>query len=170
MSEPAVTHLKPKLGLRDVTLLAIACMVGSRWIPAAAHAGPGSVTLWLAAAVLFAVPLAAAVGALAMKYPGRAGGLYVWTREDFGPWHGFLCFWVYWIGIAFLLPTAALFYMSAGIYALGPKYAHLGDNRLWILAAAPGGAPARAAHCNTRPESTVAAKGIGRCTVRSQRF
>jgi glutamate:GABA antiporter len=128
--------LKPKLGLRDVTLLAVACMVGTRWIPAAAHAGPGSVTLWLAAAVLFAAPLAVAVGALAVKYPGCTGGLYAWTRGDFGPWHGFLCFWVYWMGIAFLLPTAALFYMGAGFYALGPKYAHLADNRFCLLAAA----------------------------------
>ena len=63
--------------------------------------------------------------ALAVKYAGCVGGLYAWTRADFGPWHGFLCFWVYWIGIAFLLPTAALFYMSAGFYALGPKYVHL---------------------------------------------
>jgi amino acid transporter len=128
--------LKPKLGLRDVTLLTIACVMGSRWIPAAAHAGPGAVTLWLLAAVLFAVPLAAATGTLAVKYPGAAGGLYAWTRKDFGPWHGFLCFWVYWIGIAFLLPTAALFYMEAGFSALGPKYASLADNRYWLLAAA----------------------------------
>jgi glutamate:GABA antiporter len=128
--------LKRTLGLRDVTLLAVACIVGTRWIPAAAHAGPGSVTLWLLAAVLFAVPLAIAVGALTVKYPGSTGGLYAWTREDFGPWHGFLCFWVYWIGIAFLLPTAALFYMGAGFYALGPKYAHLADNRFCLLAAA----------------------------------
>ena len=128
--------LKRELGLRDVTLFAIACIVGARWIPAAAHAGPGSVTLWLAAALLFAVPLAAAVGALSVKYPGSVGGLYSWTRGDFGPWHGFLCFWVYWMGIAFLLPTAALFYMGAGFYALGPKYAHLADNRFWLLGAA----------------------------------
>ena len=137
MPEATLTPpLKPKLGLRDVTLLSVACMIATRWIPAAAHAGPGSVTLWLAAALLFAVPLAVAVGALAVKYPGRAGGLYVWTREDFGPWHGFLCFWVYWIGIAFLLPSAALFYMGAGFYALGPKYVHLADNRFLLLAVA----------------------------------
>ena len=111
-------------------------MIGARWIPAAAHSGPGSVTLWIAAAVLFAAPLADAVGALAMKYPTLAGGLYAWTREDFGRWHGFLCFWVYWMGIAFLLPSAALFYMGAGFYALGPKYVHLADNRYCLLAAA----------------------------------
>jgi len=135
--ETARTHaLKPKLGLRDVTLMAIACMIGTRWIPAAAHAGPGSVILWIAAAVLFALPLAVAVGALSAKYPGSTGGLYAWTRSDFGRWHGFLCFWVYWMAIAFLLPTAALFYMGAGFYTLGPRYAHLADNRFCLLAAA----------------------------------
>jgi glutamate:GABA antiporter len=134
-AEPA-TGLKRELGLRDVTLFAVACVVGTRWIPAAAHAGPGSVTLWLLGALLFALPLAISVGALAEKYPGAAGGLYVWTRNDFGRWHGFLCFWVYWIGIAFWLPTAAMFYMGAGFYTLGPRYAHLADNRTALIAAA----------------------------------
>jgi amino acid transporter len=128
--------LQRKLGLRDVTLFAVACIVGTRWIPAAAHAGPDSVTLWLAATLLFAVPLAIAVGALSVKYPHAAADLYGWTRDDFGRWHGFLCFWVYWMGIAFLLPTAALFYMGAGFYAMGPRYAHLADNRFCLLAAA----------------------------------
>ena len=75
--------LKRELGLRDVTLFAGACIMGTRWIPAAAHAGPGSVTLWLMTAVLFMAPLAVSVGALAAKYPG-AGGLYTWTRSRTG--------------------------------------------------------------------------------------
>ncbi len=135
-AHPAGTGLKRELGLRDVTLFAITCIVGTRWIPAAAHAGPGSVTLWLLAAVFFTIPLAVAVAALTVKYKGAAGGLYVWTRGDFGPWHGFLCFWVYWMAIAFWFPSAAMFYMSAGFYTLGPAYAHLADNRLCVLAAA----------------------------------
>src|SRR6266496_2914956 len=106
------------MGLRDVTLFAISCIVGTRWIPAAAHAGPGSVTLWLLAAALFMMPLAVAVAALSVKYPGT-GGLYLWTRNDFGHWHGFLCFWMYWMGIACWFPTAALFYMKAGFSTLG---------------------------------------------------
>lgn len=120
--------------LRDVTMFAITCIVGSRWIPAAAHAGPGSITLWLLAAVLFMMPLAVAVAALSVKYPGT-GGLYLWTRNDFGPWHGFLCFWSYWTGIAFLVPSAAMFYMSAGAYTLGTRYAHLADNRVYLVVA-----------------------------------
>ena len=106
--------------------------MGTRWIAAAAHAGPGSVTLWLLAAVFFVAPLAVAVGTLAAKYPG-AGGLYLWTRGDFGPWHGFLCFWVYWMGIAFWFPSAAMSYMSVAVYTLGPRYAHLSEDRLFLV-------------------------------------
>jgi amino acid transporter len=126
-------QLNRELGLRDLTLFAITCIVGTRWIPAAAHAGPGSVTLWLLAALLFMIPLAIAVAALSVKYPGT-GGLYLWTRNDFGRWHGFLAFTLYWIGIAFWFPSAAMFYMSAGIYALGPAYAWLAGSRVFLLA------------------------------------
>jgi amino acid transporter len=129
--EPA---LRRELGLRDITLFAIACIVGVRWVPMAAHAGPGTITLWLAAAVLFVAPLAISVGALSAKYPG-AGGLYYWTRGDFGPWHGFLCFWIYWLGLAFWFPTASMFYMSIAVYGLGPKYSHLADDRVFLVSA-----------------------------------
>ena len=79
------------------------------------------------------IPLAIAVAALSVKYPGT-GGLYLWTRNDFGRWHGFLAFTLYWIGIAFWFPSAAMFYMSAGIYALGPAYAWLAGSRVFLLA------------------------------------
>jgi amino acid transporter len=83
--------------------------------------------------VFFTAPLAIAVGALAVKYPG-AGGLYLWTRGDFGAWHGFLAFWVYWMGIAFWFPAAAMAYMSMAVYALGPAYAGLAESRLFLVA------------------------------------
>ena len=126
--------LKRELGLRDLTLFAIACIVGTRWIASAAHAGPGSILLWFLAAVFFVVPLAIAVAALTVRHP-KAGGLYIWTRDDFGPWHGFLAFWVYWIGIAVWFPSAAMFYMSIATAALGPAYAHLASSRVWLIAA-----------------------------------
>jgi glutamate:GABA antiporter len=126
--------LQRELGLRDVTLFAIACIIGTRWIASAAHAGPGSILLWLLAAIFFAIPLAIATAALTVRHP-KAGGLYIWTSADFGPWHGFLAFWVYWIGIAFWFPSAAIFYMSVAASALGPAYAHLAGNRAWVVAA-----------------------------------
>ncbi len=122
-------ELRRELGVRDTTLFAISCIVGTRWFAAAAHAGPGSVALWAAAALFFVVPLAIAVAGLAAKHP-HAGGHYLWTRADFGPWHGFLSFWVYWMGIAFWFPSATMFYMSAALSGLG-----LPLNRPLVLAA-----------------------------------
>lgn len=130
-TEPSPPHHR-ELGLRDLTLFAIAVIVGPRWITIAAHAGPGSVTLWIAAAALFAAPLGVAVAALMKKYPGQ-GGLYLWTREDFGPWHGFLAFWTYWFSIALTLPGSAMFAMSVSAYTFGPKFAYLADNRAYVL-------------------------------------
>jgi amino acid transporter len=134
---PANPALRRELGLRDLTLFAVACVTSARWIPIAAHAGPGAVTLWLLSAVFFMAPLAIAVGALVAKYP-EAGGLYLWTRRDFGAWPGFLCFWVYWTSIAFLFPTAALLYMRVAFSMFGPMLAHFGDNRFYLLAATVG--------------------------------
>jgi len=130
-TQPALPR---ELGLRDLTLFAITCVTSARWIPIAAHAGPGSVMLWLLAAVFFMVPLAVAVAALVAKYPG-AGGLYLWTRRDFGAWPGFLCFWIYWISIACLFPTATLLYVRVGFSMLGSWFTRLGDNRFYLLAA-----------------------------------
>jgi glutamate:GABA antiporter len=131
---PVTRTLRRELSLRDLTLFAVTCMISTRWIPIAAHSGASSVVLWLLATVLFAAPLTAAVGALATKYPA-AGGLYLWTRHDFGAWHAFLAFWSYWLGIAFLFPTAALLYARVGFSALGGSYAAMGENRFYLLAA-----------------------------------
>ncbi len=80
--------------------------------------------------MLFLIPLTVAVGALVVKYPG-AGGLYLWTRGDFGPWHGFLCAWVYWMGIATWFPSAAMFYMGVAV-----RLAGLPPTRSYLLGAA----------------------------------
>jgi glutamate:GABA antiporter len=140
-SQPAVLTtdppvLKRDLGLTDLTLFATGCVTSARWIPIAAHAGPTSLTLWVLAALFFVVPLTVAVAALVVKYP-HAGGLYLWTRNDFGPWNGFFSFWSYWTGIAFLFPVAALLYTRVGFSLLGPM-SYLGESRSVLLGATLG--------------------------------
>ena len=126
-----MSELHRTLGLRDVTLLGVACIVGTRWLATAAHAGPGSVTLFLLAGLFFVVPIAQSVGVLAGRRPD-AGGQYVWTRDDFGEWHGFLAFWLYWVGIASWLPNVAMAYISIAAYAINPA---LVENRGVIVGA-----------------------------------
>jgi glutamate:GABA antiporter len=125
-------ELKRELGLRDITLFAITCITGTRWIAAAAHAGPGSLTLWFLAAMCFVIPMAVTLGGLSARHPST-GGLYVWIRSDFGRWHGFLAFWVYWMGLAIWFPSATMFYTGAALHALG-----LPETRPYVLTASLG--------------------------------
>lgn len=116
--------MKRELGTRELSALAIACIVGTRWIPAAARAGSGAVLLWVFAALLFALPLAVSVASLTVRYP-KTGGMYVWARGSYGPWHGFLCFFIYWIGIVLWFPGAAMFYVSMAAPSLAQHRAAL---------------------------------------------
>jgi glutamate:GABA antiporter len=99
--------MRRALGLADLVLWNIVTVAGLRWLAVAAHTGPGSVVLWISAGLLFFVPSALVVAGLARRYP-EEGGLYVWTRELFGPWHGFLCGSCYFLSTLFFLPTILL--------------------------------------------------------------
>ncbi|HOQ47081.1 MAG TPA: APC family permease [Bryobacteraceae bacterium] len=129
--QPALPRV---LGLRDLVLFNIAAVVGIRWLAAAAHAGPGSLTLWVLAAVFFFVPSAVAVSSLTSKFPEQ-GGIYVWTRRSFGDWHGFLCGWCYWLSNLFYFPNLLLAGIGMALYAFGERYIALADNRGFVTAA-----------------------------------
>ena len=111
-------QLHRALRLPDLVLFNITTVVGVRWLAVAAHTGPGSITLWVTAGVLFFVPSALVVAALARRYP-EEGGLYVWTREAFGAWHGFLCGSCYFVSNLFYLPSALLYGLSIAAEAFG---------------------------------------------------
>src|SRR5262245_31314073 len=100
-------HLRREMGLRDLVLFNIAAVIGIRWLGAAAQTGYGSITLWVLAAVLFFVPSAIAVSVLSARFP-EEGGIYVWTKSEFGEWHGFLCGWCYWLSNLFYFPNLLL--------------------------------------------------------------
>src|SRR3984893_5236912 len=120
--------LRRELGLRDLILFNIAAVTGVRWLAAAAHTGPGSISLWLLAAVFFFVPSALAVAALSRRFPEQ-GGIYVGTRRVFGDWHGFLCGWCYWLSNLFYFPSLLL----AGVGMAGSAMG-FGENPAWIIA------------------------------------
>ncbi len=115
---PASPTLRRELGLRDLVLFNISAILGIRWIASAAHAGPGSVSLWIAANFCFFIPSALVVAALARRYPGE-GGLYVWARAAFGEWHGFLCAWCYWFAVLTFFPGLLVFFVSMAAEAMG---------------------------------------------------
>jgi len=130
----AGAELRRELGFRDLVLFSLAGIIGIRWIAAAARSGPSAVTIWILGTVFFFIPSAFAIARLSARYP-QTGGMYVWTRESFGDWHGCLCFLSYWLGLIFWFPSALMAYSSMTAYPLGPRFVHLADSRIYVLSA-----------------------------------
>jgi amino acid transporter len=120
------------MGFWDVLLFNIATVLGPRWIAAAAHNGQSSISLWIIAAVLFFVPTALVITELSTRFP-HEGGLYVWTKDAFGDFHGFIAGWTYWIYTIFYFPGLLLASAAMGAYIAGGKAASLAQNRPFLL-------------------------------------
>ena len=114
-SRPA---LRRELRLWHLVLFNISAVAGIRWLAAAAHAGPGSLTLWLLAVVGFLIPSALVVSSLSERFP-EEGGFYVWTKRAFGEWHGFQCAWLYVLSNIIYFPTLLLSGVAMAGYMFG---------------------------------------------------
>ena len=126
-------HLRCQLGLRDLVLTQILCVVGSSWVGVAAGLGRGQTVTWIAAMLLFYLPMAASVIYLNRAMP-LEGGLYVWSSQAFGDFVGFLTAWNLWVyGIAV---TATILYAipTELAYLLGPRAAWLPEDHLASIA------------------------------------
>ena len=126
------SQLRKTMGFWDVLLFNIATVLGPRWIAAAGHNGTSSISLWVIAAVFFFVPGALVINELSSRFP-EEGGLYVWSREAFGPFHGFVAGWTYWIYTFFYFPGLLLASASMAAYVMGGYGATLAQNRTFLL-------------------------------------
>ena len=124
--------LRKELGVRDLVLFNLAALISTRWIGVAAHVGPGSLMLWLLAAALFLVPCAFVVANLSRRFP-EEGGLYVWTREAFGPWHAFACAWFYYLNNLFWIPGVLVSIVGMITYAFSMRLGKLAENPYYVL-------------------------------------
>ena len=120
------------MGFWDVLLFNIAAVLGPRWIAAAGHNGTSSISLWVLAAVFFFVPGALVINELSSRFP-HEGGLYVWSREAFGDFHGFIAGWTYWIYTVFYFPGLLLASASMSAYIIGGRGIALAQDRTFLL-------------------------------------
>ena len=126
-------QLRKAMGFWDVLLFNIATVLGPRWIAAAARNGASSISLWVLAALLFFVPTALVISELSTRFPAE-GGLYVWSKEAFGDFHGFVAGWTYWIYTVFYFPGLLLASVSMSAYVVGAGGAELAKDRTFLLA------------------------------------
>jgi len=127
-------HLKRVLGRFDLVLLFVVAVFNLNVVPSIAANGGVTVWLWIISLLLFFWPQGIAVIELAQRYPGE-GGVYLWAKEVFGDFHGFLSGWCYWTNNMLYVPTVMLYFVGVSAFALGPSRATLADNKNFALAA-----------------------------------
>ena len=70
---------------------------------------------------------------LAEHMPGE-GGLYLWTKESYGDFHGFLCGWCYWMTNMFFVPSLLFYITGVTTYIVGgATAAKLNDSRFFFF-------------------------------------
>jgi glutamate:GABA antiporter len=127
-------HLKRVLGRLDLVLLFVVAVFNLNVVPSIAANGGVTVWLWIISLALFFWPQAIAVIELAHRYPGE-GGVYLWAKEVFGDFHGFLSGWCYWTNNMLYVPTVMLYFVGVSVFVLGPSHHSLADNKTFALAA-----------------------------------
>jgi len=127
-------HLKRVLGRRDLVLLFVVAVFNLNVLPSIAANGGVTIWLWLISLLLFFWPQGIAVVELAHRYPGE-GGVYLWAKEVFGDFHGFLSGWCYWTNNMMYVPTVMLYFVGVSVFVLGPGHEGLAENRTFALGA-----------------------------------
>ena len=123
-------HLKRALGRFDLVLLFVVAVFNLNVVPSIAANGGVTVWLWIISLLLFFWPQGIAVIELAHRYPGE-GGVYLWAKEVFGDFHGFLSGWCYWTNNMLYVPTVMLYFVGVSVYVLGPGHLGLADNKFF---------------------------------------
>ncbi|MBI3474681.1 MAG: APC family permease [Acidobacteria bacterium] len=127
-------HLKRVLGRFDLVLLFVVAVFNLNVVPSIAANGGVTVWLWIISLALFFWPQGIAVIELAQRYPGE-GGVYLWAKEVFGDFHGFLSGWCYWTNNMLYVPTVMLYFVGVSVFALGPGHTALADNKNFAMVA-----------------------------------
>jgi len=127
-------HLKRVLGRRDLVLLFVVAVFNLNVLPSVAANGGVTIWLWIISLILFFWPQGIAVIELSQRYPGE-GGVYLWAKEVFGDFHGFLSGWCYWTNNMMYVPTVLLYFVGVSVFALGESHHGLADNKTFALSA-----------------------------------
>jgi glutamate:GABA antiporter len=133
-TQSAEPHLIRALGRRDLVLLFVVAVFNLNVVPSIAANGGVTIWLWIVSLLLFFWPQGIAVIELAHRYPGE-GGVYLWAKEVFGDFHGFLSGWCYWTNNMLYVPTVMLYFVGVSVYILGSGHVALADNKTFAMLA-----------------------------------
>ena len=128
--------LRRELGVRDLVFAQILLVIIPDFFGTAVKAGTSHVVLWLAAIVLFFIPLAMIVSHLNRLMP-LEGGLYEWARLAFNDQIGFLVAWNLWLFVILYVGVIGTITVSFAAYVF-PSLAWMASNKWLVIAASFG--------------------------------
>jgi len=131
-------QLRRVLTFRDLVLYYLVTGFSLRWIATAAAAGPSALVIWVVAALGFFVPLVFSVLELSSRYP-QEGGIYVWSKQAFGPFAAFITGWTYWGSNLPFLPGLLYFAAANALFIGGPAWQAWSANSVYFIAVAGTG-------------------------------
>lgn len=144
--EPAVTAsgrkkivstAKGSLTMMAMAIMIITSILSLRGLPSEAKFGIQSIFYYIFAAIVFLLPFSLVCAELASTY-SKAGGLYRWVSEAFGPRWGWTAMYLEWQTIVIWFPTMLMFGAASLAYIFWPESfdAALASNKMYTLAVA----------------------------------
>ncbi|MBI3508483.1 MAG: amino acid permease [Chlamydiia bacterium] len=110
-------------------MINLSVMASLRNLPIVAEFGYGSLFFYLMVALVFLFPAALVSAELATGW-SKAGGVYVWVKEAFGPGWGFFAIWIQWVHNVTWFPAILSFAAAAIAYLISPE---LASNKLYVI-------------------------------------
>src|ERR1051325_643657 len=135
MSDP---HLRKAMGFVDLVLFYLVTALSLRWIATAAAAGPTSIIIWILGCLTYFVPLTFCVLELSSRYPDE-GGIYLWSKEAFGEFAGFMTGWMYWTANLPYYPGLLYFAAGTALFIGGDRWQHLSNSSTYFIVIATSG-------------------------------
>jgi len=129
-TDPKSLMKKAKIGVFTLVMINVAAIIGLRNLPLIALFGGAAIAMVLLAAVIFFFPVALVSAELATGWSKEGGGVFVWSKEAYGPRLGFLSIWLQWIQNVIWFPAELAFAAGTLAYLFNPE---LASNKNYIL-------------------------------------
>ena len=120
------------MGFVDLVLFYLVTALSLRWIATAAAAGPTSIIIWIVGCITYFVPLTFCVLELSSRYPDE-GGMYLWSKEAFGEFAGFMTGWMYWTANLPYYPGLLYFAAGTALFMGGERWQHLSNSSMYFI-------------------------------------
>ena len=104
-----------------MTLFTVCAILIVDQLAASAAIGVQSIFWWILTLILFFIPYGLITAELGSTYP-QEGGIYAWVRRAFGPaWAGRTA-WLWWVNVAFWMPSVYILFAGVLAELIAPRH------------------------------------------------